>query len=156
EAECRGTSSNGRSRTVSGCRSIGRRSSGMSTRASRGCTLTSTRGERGRSASISRRLLRRSGGLPPAMGSPSIASPSCCRTRRPVSHHQEEAKMLSRPPLVVPLLALVVLAAALVGTAGASKPLGPSSPTLLYGGLSSGLGSTVGPGRALYVTDPVA
>src|SRR5262249_26035465 len=86
----------------------------------------------------------------------SIASPSCCRTRRPVSHHQEEAKMLSRHHLVVPLLALVVLAAALVGTAGASKPLGPSSPTLLYGGLSSGLGSTVGPGRALYVTDPVA
>lgn len=64
--------------------------------------------------------------------------------------------MLSRHHFVVPLLALVVLAAVLVGTAGASKPSGPSSPTLLTGDLSSGLGSTVGPGGALYVTDPVA
>jgi sugar lactone lactonase YvrE len=60
-------------------------------------------------------------------------------------------------------LALVpaVLAAVWIGTAtpsagSAAPPSAPSSPTLLFSGLAGGLGSAVGPGGALYVTDTVA
>jgi hypothetical protein len=50
--------------------------------------------------------------------------------------------------LVVAALTAAALASAATQTA--------SSPSLVYGGLSSGSGSTIGPDGALYVTDPVA
>jgi hypothetical protein len=59
---------------------------------------------------------------------------------------------------VLALGALVMLAGGLIGAAsvpaGAAPPSGVSSPTLLASGLQGGLGSTVGPDGALYVTEP--
>lgn len=57
--------------------------------------------------------------------------------------------------------ARVVLAAAVIGVvavaaASAAPPSGPSAPTLLASGIQGGSGSTVGPGRALYVTEMYA
>jgi hypothetical protein len=48
-----------------------------------------------------------------------------------------------------------LFAAVWIGTAAASAGAAPSAPHLLFGGLSAGSGSTVGPDGALYVNDPV-
>ena len=56
---------------------------------------------------------------------------------------------------------LLLLAAALIGmitpvTATAAPPAGGPNPIQLLTGLEGGSGSTVGPGRALYVTEGAA
>jgi hypothetical protein len=65
--------------------------------------------------------------------------------------------MFGKRTLVSAMLAAVsigTLAIPAAGTAGTHDP--PSGPTLLFGGLGGGAGSTVGPHGDLYVTDTVA
>jgi hypothetical protein len=53
-------------------------------------------------------------------------------------------------------LTAVVLAIVVVPAAAAHHPAAAPTPTLLASGLAGGLGSTVGPGHKLYVTEPRA
>src|SRR5436190_4736299 len=48
-----------------------------------------------------------------------------------------------------------LFAAVWIGIAATSASAAPSAPHLLFGGLGSGSGSTVGPDGALYLNDPV-
>jgi hypothetical protein len=65
--------------------------------------------------------------------------------------------MFDRHRLALPVLFVALLFAIVaVEAAGAAHQSVPSSPSLLFGGLGGGSGSTVGPGGDLYVTDTVA
>ena len=54
------------------------------------------------------------------------------------------------------LLAAAAVAAVAPTAAARPHPPGAHTPTLLAAGLAGGLGSTVGPGQKLYVTEPLA
>ena len=65
--------------------------------------------------------------------------------------------MFGRHRLVLPaLLGALAIAVVAPSVATADHPSHPHNPTLLASGLAGGLGSTVGPDHALYVTEPLA
>jgi hypothetical protein len=79
------------------------------------------------------------------------------RAQSATQQGEENEENFGRPIRGFLTLAAVIFATVCIGTVTASAGrVAVSSPTLLFGGLTSGLGSTVGPDGALYVTDPVA
>jgi hypothetical protein len=70
--------------------------------------------------------------------------------------HRSSTTWLSIAAAAAILGGAIVGGGSLAATAGASPPCGAPSASLLAAGMSSGLGSTVGPGGDLYVTDPGA